>query len=120
VSERVRPSRRRTNPVEAIREAAAHGAQLVRLELELRLLELRRKAIELGVGAALALGALVIAPLLVASLLAAAGAALATTMRDWIAILIVSAVLLALVAGLAGGAIALTSAALKRGSSADG
>lgn len=103
------------NPIDAARVAAGHAAQLVRLELELKALELRRKAAEVGVGAALGLTAVLLAPLLVVFLLAAAAAALATVVQVWLAILIVAGVLFLLVAGLAGTAALLIRAALKSG-----
>ncbi|HEY5014835.1 MAG TPA: pyridoxal-phosphate dependent enzyme, partial [Acidimicrobiia bacterium] len=45
------------NPIGATRGVAEHTAQLVRLELELRVLELRRKAVALGLASGLGLAA---------------------------------------------------------------
>lgn len=102
------------NPIGATRGVAEHTAQLVRLELELRVLELRRKAVALGLASGLGLAALLLAPLLVVFLLAAAAAALSTVVHVWLAILIVSAALLLVIAGLAGAAALLAAKALKK------
>jgi len=102
--------------VRAVGELAEHAARLVRLELELRLLELRRTLVELGLGAALGVRALLLSPVALAFLFAAAAAALATVVATWLAILIVAAVLLAAVAALAGAAVVLSRAALRGGS----
>jgi uncharacterized membrane protein YqjE len=101
------------SPLEAGRLIIERAVRLAKLELELKTVELKGKAIRLGLGAGLGLLALLLAPLLVVFLLAALAAALATTMKVWLAILIVSGVLLVLVGGLAGAAALLTSAALK-------
>jgi uncharacterized membrane protein YqjE len=101
------------NPLDAVRQIVERAVRLAKLELELKTVELKGKAIRLGLGAGLGLLAVLLAPLLVVFLLAALAAALATTMSVWLAILIVSGVLLVLVGGLAGAAAVLTSAALK-------
>jgi uncharacterized membrane protein YqjE len=101
------------NPLEAARLIVERAVRLAKLKLELKTVELKGKAIRLGLGAGLGLLAVLLAPLLVVFLLAALAAALATTMQVWLAILIVSAVLLVLVGGLAGAAAVLTSAAMK-------
>ncbi len=101
------------NPIDAVRAIVGHVARLARLELELKTVEVKGKASRLGLGAGLGLLAVLLAPLLVVFLFAALAAALATTMHVWLAILIVSGVLLVLVGGLAGAAAALTSAAMK-------
>jgi hypothetical protein len=102
---------RSRNPIDAARGIAEHASRLARLELELKTLVLKRRAAKLGVGAALGLLAILLAPLLIVFLLATAAAALATTMQVWLAILVVSAALLVLVGGLAVGALVLTKAA---------
>lgn len=101
------------NPLEAVRLIVERAVRLAKLELELKTVELKGKAVRLALGAGLGLLAVLLAPLLVVFLLAALVAALATTMHVWLAILIVSGVLLVLVGGLAGAAALLTSAALK-------
>jgi Putative Actinobacterial Holin-X, holin superfamily III len=102
-----------SNPIATARAIAEHAARLARLELELKTVELKGKAARVGIGAGLGLSAVLLAPLLVVFLLAAAAAALATVFRVWIAILIVSGLLLALVAGLAGASAMLISSATK-------
>jgi uncharacterized membrane protein YqjE len=101
------------NPLETARLIVERAVRLAKLELELKTIELKGKAIRLSLGAGLGLLAVLLAPLLVVFLLAALVAALATTMQVWLAILIVSGVLLLLVGGLAGAAAVLTSAAMK-------
>ena len=93
------------NPIEATRGVAAHARRLATLELELKTLVLKRKATELGIGAAFGLMAVLLSPLIVLLLLAVAAAALATTMQVWLAILIVTGILLLVIAGLGGTAV---------------
>lgn len=102
-----------SNPIEAGRSIAEHAARLARLELELKTVELKGKAARLGLGAGLGLLAVLLAPLLVVFVLATVAAALATVLHVWLAILIVSCILLVLVGGLAGASAVLTSAARK-------
>jgi uncharacterized integral membrane protein len=92
------------NPIETGRAIAEHAARLAKLELELKAVEVKGKAVRFGLAAGLGLLAVLLAPLLVVFLLAAAAAALATVVQVWAAILIVSGLLLVLVGGLAGGA----------------
>jgi hypothetical protein len=106
------------NPIAAARSAAEHAARLARLELELRTVELKGKTVRAGVGAGLALLAVLLAPLLLVLLLAAAAAALATVVSVWLAILIVAGVLLILISALAGAAALLISAAVRGGAGA--
>ena len=101
------------NPIEAVREIADRGVRLAKLELELKTAELKGKAARLGIGVGLGLVAVVLAPLLFVFLLAAVAAALATVLQAWLAILIVTGMLLVLVGCLAGAAAALTRSALK-------
>jgi uncharacterized membrane protein YqjE len=101
------------NPIEATRELAERAARLARLELELKTVELKGKAARLGIGAGLGLLAVLLAPLLVVFLLATVAAALATVLQVWLAILVVTGILLVLVGGLAGAAAALTRSAVK-------
>jgi hypothetical protein len=103
-----------SNPIETGRAIAEHAARLAKLELELKTVELKGKAARLGLAGGLGLLAVLLAPLLVAFVLATVAAALATVFQVWIAILIVSGFLLVLVGGLAGASAALISGA-KRG-----
>ena len=106
------------NPIEATREIAEHAVRLVKLELELKSIELRTKTARIGIGAALGLLAALLTPLVVVFLLASAAAALAIVLPVWLAILIVACILLVLVGGIGGAAVMLITAA-KRGNSVD-
>ena len=79
----------------AAREVAEHASTLARLELELATLEMRRKAGALGAGVGLLIGAALVALYGVGFLLAAGAAGLATFLPTWLAILIVSLLLIA-------------------------
>jgi Putative Actinobacterial Holin-X, holin superfamily III len=102
-----------SNPIEAGRAIAEHAARLAKLEVELKAVELKGKAARVGIGAGLGLLAVLLVPLLVVLLLATAAAALATVFHVWIAILIVSGLLLVLVGALAGTSAALISSVKK-------
>lgn len=102
-----------SNPIEAVRAIAEHAARLAKLELELKAVELKGKAARAGIGAGLGLLAVLLVPLLFVFLLATVAAALATVFQVWIAILIVSGLLLVLVGALAGTSAALISSAKK-------
>ena len=96
----------------AAKDVAEHASALARLELELAGLELKQKAGALGAGAALGVGAALVALFGVAFLLATVAAALATVLATWLALLLVGVALLAL-AGLLG---VLALRRIKRGS----
>lgn len=85
----------------AAKQVAEHAATLARLELELAGLELKRKAGALGAGAALGLGAALLTLFALGFLFATIAAALAIVVDTWLALLLVTAGLLAL-AGLLG------------------
>jgi hypothetical protein len=78
----------------AAKEVAEHASALARLELELAGLEMKRKAGALGAGVGLAVAAAVVAVYGVGFVFATIAAALATFMPTWLALLIVSLVLL--------------------------
>src|SRR5919201_418653 len=61
----------------AVKEVAEHASSVVRLELELAALEVKRKVVALGVGIAFAVGAAVMLLFMVGFAYAAAAAALA-------------------------------------------
>ena len=83
------------------KSVSEHASALVRLELELAALELKRKASSFGVGMGLVFGAAVLALYALGFALATLAAGLATAVATWLALLIV-AVLVAVVAGVLG------------------
>jgi F0F1-type ATP synthase membrane subunit a len=78
----------------AVKEVAERTSSIVRLELELAALELKRKVVSLGVGIGLGIGAGVMLVFMVAFVYAAIGAALALVMPTWAALLVVAGILL--------------------------
>lgn len=96
---------------ETTKSVAEHASSLVRLELELAGLELKRKVSSLGIGIGLALGAAVLLLFALGFALATMAAGIATATPTWVALLIVTGfvVLVALVLG------ALGMAAIKKG-----
>ena len=78
----------------AAQQVAEHARTLVQLEKELAQLELKRKAGELGAGAALGVAAAVTALFAVGFLLATAAVALNSFLPLWLSLLIVAAALL--------------------------
>jgi len=101
------------NPIKAAREVVERAIRLAKLEFELRTVGLKGKAVRLGMGAGLGLLALLLAPLVVVFGLATLAAVLAMWMHVWLAILVVTGVLLLLIIGLAGAAARLIRKALK-------
>jgi Putative Actinobacterial Holin-X, holin superfamily III len=85
----------------AAKQVAEHASALARLELELAGLELKRKAGALGAGAGLGLGAAFLGLFALGFLFATIAAALALAVDTWLALLIVTGVLIAL-AGILG------------------
>jgi hypothetical protein len=81
----------------AAKRAIAHASALARLERELARTELQRKGATVGAGAALAVGAGVVALYAVGFGLAALAAALALVVDWWLALLIVFALLVLVV-----------------------
>src|SRR5262249_30903734 len=79
---------------EAAKTVAGPGGALVRLELELASLELKRKVVALGVGIALAAGAVLFLLYMVGFLFATIAAGFATTVSTWLALLITAGILL--------------------------
>jgi membrane-bound ClpP family serine protease len=82
----------------AVKQVAERTSSIVRLELELAALELKRKLVSLGLGIAFAIGAAVMLVFMVAFVYAAIGAALALVMPTWAALLVVAGILLLKVA----------------------
>ncbi len=77
----------------AVKEVAERASSIVRLELELAALELRRKVVALGLGIALALGAAIFLLFMLGFAFATVAAALATAMSTWVALLITTGIL---------------------------
>jgi Flp pilus assembly protein TadB len=82
----------------AVKQVTEHTSAIVRLELELATLELKRKVTSLGLGIGFALGAAVMLVFMVGFLYATIAAALALTMPWWAALLVVTGILLLQVA----------------------
>ena len=82
----------------AVKQVTERVSALVRLELELASLEVRRKVAALGIGIALALTAAVLGVFALGFLFATIAAALATFLATWLALLIVAGSLLLLTA----------------------
>jgi membrane protein len=82
----------------AAKEVAEHASALARLEVELASLELKQKLSKLGVGAGLAIGAVLLLLYAFGFGLAAGAAGLATQMSVWLALLIVTGILVAIAA----------------------
>jgi hypothetical protein len=78
----------------AVKQVAERTSSIVRLELELAALELKRKVVALGLGIGLGIGAAVMLVFMVAFVYAAIGAALALVMPTWAALLVVAGILL--------------------------
>lgn len=81
-----------------MKRVAEHASALVRLELELASIEMKGKATNLGVGFGLAAGAAVVAVFGVGFLFATIAAGLATFLDWWLALLIVTLGLFAVMA----------------------
>jgi uncharacterized membrane protein YqjE len=88
----------------AAKSVSEHLSAIARLEVELAMIELKRKASALGVGIGLLVGAAVLLLYMVGFALATLAAGLATAVATWIALLIVTVLLLvvAAVLGLVG------------------
>jgi hypothetical protein len=78
----------------AAKVVAERASTIVRLELELAAMELKRKVTALGFGIAFALGAALFLLFMLGFALATVAAALATAMATWAALLIVTGILL--------------------------
>jgi len=83
------------------KSVAEHASTLTRLEIELALIEVKKKVAALGVGAGMAAGAGILALFGLGFLFATAGIALSLVVDPWLAFLIVTGVLF-LGAGLLG------------------
>ncbi len=81
----------------AVKEVAERASSIVRLELELAAMEVRRKVVALGLGIAFAIAAGIFLFFMLGFAFATVAAALATTVSTWLALLITTGILLALV-----------------------
>jgi hypothetical protein len=79
----------------AVKDVTEHASTWFRLERELAVAELKNKVTSLGLGLGLTIGAAVVALYAIGFLFATIAAALATFMPTWLALLIVTVVLLA-------------------------
>jgi Putative Actinobacterial Holin-X, holin superfamily III len=84
----------------AAKGVAEHASTLARLELELALLELKRKAAVLGIGIGLVAGAALFGLFAVGFVLLTLAAVLDTFLATWLALLLVTAALLVLAGAL--------------------
>lgn len=96
----------------AAKSVAEHASSIVRLEIQLALLEIKTKVAALGIGIGLLVGAAVFALFLLAFLLATITALLALALPVWAALLIMTGLVLGAVAALA----LLGMSAIKKGS----
>jgi protein-S-isoprenylcysteine O-methyltransferase Ste14 len=78
----------------AVKEVAERASAIVRLELELAAMELKRKVFALGLGIAFALVAALLLVFVLGFAFATVAAALATAMSTWLALLITTGILL--------------------------
>lgn len=77
----------------AVKEVTERASSIVRLELELAAMELRRKIFSLGLGIVLALGAALMLLFVIGFAFATIAAALATAVSTWVALLITTGIL---------------------------
>jgi hypothetical protein len=91
----------------AVKEVAERASAIVRLEMELAALELKRKVVALGVGIGLAVGAAVFLFLVLGFAFASVAAGLATAVPTWAALLITTGILFLIAAVLGGIGVAL-------------
>jgi uncharacterized membrane protein YqjE len=80
----------------AMKHVAEHAASIVKLELELAGLELKKKVASLGIGIALGIAAAIFGLLMLGFLFATVAAAFATFLSTWLALLLVTVILLVL------------------------
>jgi putative superfamily III holin-X len=85
----------------AAKQVAEHASSIAKLEIELALLELKKKGMSFALGIAFGIGAALFGLFMFGFALATIAAALATFLDTWLALLIVTAAL-GLLAGLLG------------------
>ena len=81
----------------AAKTVAEHASALVRLEIELATMELKRKVVAIGMGIAFGLGAALFLLFMLGFLFLAVAAAFATVVSTWLALLITAGILFVLV-----------------------
>lgn len=81
---------------EAARNVVEHATAVAKLEVELRALELKKKAASFAIGIGLGVGAAMVAFFALAFALATIAAAFATFLPWWLALLVVTLILLCL------------------------
>ncbi len=79
----------------AVKEVTEHASTWFRLERELAIVELKKKVTSLGIGLVLAIAGALVALYALGFLFATIAAALATFMPTWLALLVVTVVLVA-------------------------
>lgn len=89
----------------AAKRVVEHASSITKLQLELAAVELKRKVAPFGIAIGLAIGAAIFGLLMLGFLFATVAAAFATFLPTWLALLLVSGILLVLTATL--GALAL-------------
>ena len=77
----------------AVKEVAERASAIVRLELELAAMELRRKVFSLGLGIVLAIAAAIVLLFVIGFAFLTIAAALATAVSTWLALLITTGIL---------------------------
>jgi uncharacterized membrane protein len=80
----------------AARQVAEHASAVARLEVQLAAVELKKKAVALGVGIGLAVGAALFGLLMIGFAFATLAAVFATFLSTWLALLVVTGILFAL------------------------
>ena len=96
----------------AAKTVAEHASSLARLEVQLALMEIKKKAVALGVGVGMLVGAALFGLFLLAFVLASVTALIALALPVWAALLIMTGAILGLVATL----VLLGLGAIKKGS----
>jgi Putative Actinobacterial Holin-X, holin superfamily III len=91
----------------AAKQVAEHASSLARLEIELALLEVKKKVAALGIGIGLGLTGLLFGLFALGFTFATIAAALATAVSTWLALLITTGILFGLAGALATAALVL-------------
>jgi uncharacterized membrane protein len=86
----------------AAKSVSEHLSTILRLEIELATMEVKRKVLALGIGIGLAVGAAIFLLFMFGFLFATIAAVFATFLATWLALLVVTGILL-VTAGLLGG-----------------